>query len=154
MPMTLVTLDKLTLGPSRSEANAVRVKNGRSASDMASFYDLEECDLGEGRDVASWFGGGSKDNNVKAYKYTRLSQQGNDGSDGTGGGPVYLCGNFRSCSLAKGDVPFRATKTLAASNVGGDDPNAKKREAVVIDAICPECGSSQANLRARANRRS
>jgi len=67
----LVTLDKLRLGPSRSDANKIRRARGLKESADASYFEMEEHRLGESRDVASW---GTSDAEIMAYKYTRLKQ--------------------------------------------------------------------------------
>lgn len=141
----LVTLHKIRLGLSRTEANEKRRKHGLPdpESDLASFFDMEEVLLGEGRDVANWFGGSKdlKKKMITVFKYTRLCQQ----SSGDGGSDaVFLCCNA-NCDFAASKPP---KKIEATRNVIQDGS-----EKVVINT-CPCCrGCGIKNLRSRQTKK-
>jgi hypothetical protein len=99
----MVTLHPVSLGPTKSEANQTRKKQGLGENENASFYDVEKVLLGKACDTVKWNQHSSNQKNIYVYKYTRLSQPCSESS-------VFLCCN-PICQLAKDDVPIPATTT-------------------------------------------
>ena len=86
----LVTLGRLSLGPSLKDANRARRKHGFDESEAASFYEMEEI-VFSGRDLVSW----SRGLKFSVFKYTRI------------GDANFLCCN-RDCENARNMVPIQA----------------------------------------------
>ena len=134
----LVTLEKLDMGLSRADANKERGKHGLPQNDLASFFNMEEFEIGEGRHFATWFGGGNR-KKVKVYKYTRLCQQRRDAD---GSEAVFLCCNVK-CKFAESSQPIEATKMVEQDG----------SEKIVINC-CPNCkGCGIINSRSRERKK-
>jgi SAM-dependent methyltransferase len=98
----LVSLHPLNLGPTKTEANRTRKKQGLTESEDASFYEVDKILLGKACDTVKWnqFSGNQK--NIYVYKYTRVNQSTADGA------AVFLCCN-PACNFARDDVATPAT---------------------------------------------
>jgi len=113
---------------------------GRDNDPNASFYDVEEIDLGDYSKCVSW-ASPSENESLKGYKYTRLEQRDPNGK------AVFLCSN-PECPKAKAGTPITATETITVKS--------KKRQAVtetrlVLRAKCDGC-SGALNVRASRSR--
>ena len=98
----LVSLHPLPLPLAQKEANERRGKHGFSTSSKASFYMVEELDLGEACDSVKWIKHSGNRNMIKVYKYTRLEQEEERLA-------VFQCANAH-CSVAQKGTPLLATK--------------------------------------------
>jgi hypothetical protein len=96
----MVTLHPLNMGPTRNEANAVRVKQGMKQSEYASFYDTDRVLLGKACDTVKWNQHSGNQKNIYIYKYERLEQRSEEA--------VFLCCN-PLCEAAKNADPIPAT---------------------------------------------
>jgi hypothetical protein len=105
--VTLAPIDDL--GATNTEVLEERRKQGLvtpAASKLnASFFEMEELDLGPTNKCVSWSQDGGKTDPLKVYKYTRLSQSDDSRK------PVTLCAK-RHCKWAKDATTIPATKTL------------------------------------------
>jgi hypothetical protein len=119
----MVTLHPLNLGPTKSEANKSRKKQGLTENENASFYEVEKVLLGKACDTVKWNQHSGNQKNIYVYKYTRVSQPSPE--------TVFLCCN-PTCEIAKGEVPIPAT--------------AKNEEGRVVINHC-ECRVTAKNLR-------
>lgn len=119
----MVTLHPLNLGPTKSEANNSRKKQGLTENENSSFYEVEKVLLGKACDTVKWNQHSGNQRNIYVYKYTRVAQP----SPGT----VFLCCN-PICEIAQGEVPIPATT--------------KNEEGRVVINHC-ECRITAKNLR-------
>ena len=117
-----------------AEANRVRTTKGLPPSENASFYEVQESDLGEQSEVYSFSEGGTNQRMIQLYRYIRTRQS-------TDGVASFLCNNPLCDKAQQGDV-------LAAV----DEEASQRTEglAAVINA-CP-CGVSERVLRKRKQR--
>ena len=105
----MVTLHPLTLGPTLSEANDRRQKQGLDESENASFYEVEKRLLGKACDTVKWNQRSGNKNKIYVYKYTRKAQP-------VGDEAVFLCCN-PACQHAKDGIPIPATTTNEENRV-------------------------------------
>lgn len=94
----MVTLHKLPLGPSLEDANMYRKKHHFEERPDASFFSLEELELGRANEITSWSHQSGKKEIITAYKYTRVDQ------GTTNGEAVFYCCN-KACPLWNGAQP-------------------------------------------------
>eukprot|EP00980_Cylindrotheca_fusiformis_P020452 scaffold7504_cov97-Cylindrotheca_fusiformis.AAC.5 len=97
---TMVTLHPLNLGPTKSEANRSRKKQGMTESENSSFYEVETIKLGKACDTVKWNQHSGNQKDIFVYKYTRVFQSSADA--------VFLCCN-PECQIAQHEVPIPAT---------------------------------------------
>jgi hypothetical protein len=120
----MVTLHPLNLGPTQSEANKSRNKQGLLESEDSSFYEVEKVLLGKACDTVKWNQHSSNKKNIYVYKYTRTIQSSDSDA-------VFLCCN-PTCPIATSQVPIPATT--------------KNEEGRVVINHC-ECKVTAKNLR-------
>jgi hypothetical protein len=99
----LVTLHPLSMVPPRTTVNERRARHKQKPSSSASFYEMEELELGEGRHVASWSEHGGNKNKIKCYKYTRVHQPNETEA-------IFMCWN-PYCRIYKDGTRLSASKT-------------------------------------------
>lgn len=122
------------LGRAQDEVMELRNKHGMYSPypENASFFKMEQCELGPANETVSWSHGGGNKNMIWVYKYTRLSQPGSE--DGKG---VFLCTNHQNCEHARAAKPIPATI---------------KGEAGLLLKFC-DCKFTAIGTRGRKNRR-
>jgi hypothetical protein len=98
--MRLATLFPLPLCPSRAAMNALRLRSGLSLDDDASFYEYDECQLGDARTSVTWSQGGGNKTVIKVFVYTRVKQSCPQS--------VFICCN-PTCANARGVIKLPAT---------------------------------------------
>jgi len=135
------------LGPSRSEANALRRKHKLSDkdSDDASFYECEEFDLNKkGESMVSW---GSLSTVQTIFKYTRLRQKGRKEA-------MFLCCN-PGCENAQKSIALQAERILEPTIEKRKLPDGKtidvREEGKLIVGRCP-CGVDMQTSHRRSRR--
>lgn len=96
------------IGLTRDRVLRHREKHGLNTpvSENASFFKMEELDLGPANETVSWSKGGGHQKMIKIYKYTRLEQPVDSGNS------VFLCTNENDCELATNATPIPAVVNI------------------------------------------
>ena len=119
-----------------AEANRVRNTKGLAQSENASYYELEESDLGTISSVYSFSEGNNNTEMIRLYRYERTKQ-----ATTTAGKASFMCNNPLCERAKRGDI-IPAVDEIAFQRTEG--------EAVVVQAC--SCGVSERVLRKRKAR--
>jgi hypothetical protein len=121
----MVTMEPIySLDQTQNEANAARRRHKLAESSDASFYEVEELELGLACESVSWSEGeatGAHEQLLYVHKYTRLAQEHSDE------GAVFLCTN-PTCGHAKNAIPIPAC--------------IEDEKGLLVLNYCPGCKSS------------
>lgn len=115
------------------EANKQRERKNLPVSDNASYYDVEEFELGPLCDVYSFSEGGTNQEMIMLYRYVRTKQSANkkasrNKDESQVVGPCFLCNNPK-CEKAQEGTPIGALKYE-------DSPMYKDKTAVIGGCTC------------------
>jgi hypothetical protein len=129
-----------------SQANEVRKERKLPVDfegNTASFYDMQQFELGTLGEVYNFAEGGDNRTVVHCYRYVRTRQQFTSKKTATKTAtpvttPIFLCNNLQ-CKGAKAGIPIEAIIVEEASD----------REAAAVIGACQECRVSDRVLRGK-----